>query len=478
MDLTTLNRAHNRSTALRVARAFLFAAFTGVALCAPSSSDASLRVYFGTLHAYTGLSDGLASVTAQDAFRIAREQGELDFLSITDHSEMLSILEMQELRREAEFASDGSFVGIAGQSSGTAELNSINVHNLPIPIPAVLHGKHRSIYGDLMPQFVADRPGEPIVAGFNHPRDLSADYGLDAEFGGDWASFVAIYDPFVQLVAVASGPTDSGQPTYEPDSLDRFLHRDVSVDAWLEYVTRGMHVAPQIDHGTHSGAFGFRVEGRTAVWVDGAFTQLSLMDAISQRHCYATEDRNLHILAFVGDGHLPGDIVRSSPGQTIPVTLHIHDPDEVDASYEINVWSGRTGSGRRARQLGTVHRLYRGGDLRVELAGEPGHYYVIHLRQQSTDAPCGAPDDVWLAPIWVEAGCPTDSEREAWAFVARKGSNTYHTPQCDEVADSKVGRFEFYAAAPLGMHAHEECVPSRHGSRSHAAENVGVNDQR
>lgn len=147
-----------------------------------------------------------------------------------------------------------------------------------------------------------------ILAGFNHPHNFDTDYGLESDYGGDWTTFIRDVDPFVQLIAIGNGPADANNKSYIPPQNVRFAHRDITKGRWFQYLSHGMHLAPKADHDSHSPTYGFRVTSRTAVWIDGTFNRVSLIEALSARHCNSTEDMNLANLEQVGDGNLPGDI--------------------------------------------------------------------------------------------------------------------------------------------------------------------------
>ena len=68
---------------------------------------------------------------------------------------------------------------------------------------------------------------------------------------------------------------------------------------------------------------------------------------------YATEDKNLEIIFTVND-NLCGDRVPAPAiGSTLVIEFTIHDPDEPDASYEVDVFADTIEDPSRAQVIGT-----------------------------------------------------------------------------------------------------------------------------
>ena len=76
--------------------------------------DTAYRFFIGNLHSHTSYSDGTG--TPAWAYRYARDTARIDFLAVTDHHDMLSELEYEDVLFQAdEHCEDGVFVAIAGQ---------------------------------------------------------------------------------------------------------------------------------------------------------------------------------------------------------------------------------------------------------------------------------------------------------------------------------------------------------------------------
>src|ERR1043166_9028291 len=277
-----------------------------------------VQVYFGNLHAHSNASDGNKNISPAEAFTIARDQGKMDFMSLSEHNHIMKSQDIyDEVQEAAEGATDGNFVALYGQEFSIIKMsNHVSIENYPRRLGPSLNGKFKKVFGEILPKYKAAHPGEIVFGEFNHPGlgDIETDYGMETDFHGDFDEFVATLDPVVRLIAVASGPADSGGKAKYPHlplpKKEQFVQQKIDTDRWFEYLSHGMHLAPKIDHDSHSPTYGFRHAGRTAVWVSGSFDRKSLLDALNRRHCYATQDMNLKIIPKldVAGNHLPGDV--------------------------------------------------------------------------------------------------------------------------------------------------------------------------
>lgn len=441
---------------------------------APATGQDELRVYFGNLHAHSNASDGNKNTSPADAFRIAREQGGLDFLSLSEHNHIMADQATYDgVIAAADAATTNGFVALFGQEFSTIKkgFNHANIQNYPLRIPPTLNGQYGQVFGSVIPLYVASHPDAIIVGEFNHPDNFDTDYGLRADFGGDINAFVRSMDPFVQLIAVASGPADANKKSFVPSGSQRFVHQNISTDRWFQYLSHGMHLAPKIDHDTHSPSYGFRHAGRTAVWAHGGLTREKLLGALASRHCYATEDKNLRILPTLESGHLPGDILLANGTAPLTVGLAVTDEDEPQANYIIEVYSGVTGDGMTPSRVAdlTTSRTGNGAvNLALPALADAEMYYVLHVQQSSKDPVNESKvDDAWLAPIWVSGtnnqndnitdDGPIDDEIAPQEFVSSRNSDVYHFPDCRVVAAIKPTNLQHHVGPPEGKHLHQGC---------------------
>ena len=443
-----------------------------VVLCTGASASAQeIKVFFGNLHAHSNASDGNKDTSPADAFRIARDEGGLDFLSLTDHNHIMKSQATYDTVQEAARDSTGpNFVALFGQEYSTIMrgFNHTNIQNYPIRIPKSMNGKYRILFEDVLPSFVRNNSGTVIVAGFNHPKTLATDFGLESDFGGDWKKFVEVMDPFVQLIAVASGPADASKKKkyLDPAAHPKFVHQNISHARWFAYLARGMHLAPKIDHDSHSPTYGFRHAGRTAVWASGGLTRDKLLAALAARHCYATEDLNLKIVAAIGTHRLPGDVIGVTDDGSWTLQLTISDPDEPDAEYTAEVFAGVTGDGVIATKVEDLAQSWSGdGNIAFSLSAEldASLYYVVHVRQTSDDPINGeGKQDAWLAPIWLDGTVDQeeiddDIDNDVNPFVSSKRSKVYHFAECRIASTIKDKNRIEHASQPAEKRLHKGC---------------------
>lgn len=435
-------------------------------------------IYFGNLHAHSRLSDGHLSITPEAAYDYARDEGQLDFLCLSEHNHMLSKGEMLELQQAARAKTTSGFIALFGQEYSTIDkgFNHANIANYPEVIPVSLNGRYGEVFTQLLPRF----SGAPVWAEFNHPESAARDYGFASSFGGDWAAFIAAMDPYVRFVAIGNGPADSDEAG-KAKTLTRaeyFRHVSIStgdLNTWLNYVAHGLHVAPKIDHDSHSLTYGTRNAGRTAVYVPGAYTKDALIAALRGRHAYATEDRDLKAWVSANGEHLPGSFLPTM--RSAQLSIRLEDPSEPGAKYTVEFLTGETGSGQPA-----VPVRAEGGELRpgapvrytVPLPNAARAYLIVHIAQFSKDPEAGCTrDNAWFAPFWfgeAEGDAPVPvlpvaepaprtlpAPDASAAYVGSKNSEAVHYPGCADAARIKPANFVTYTKIPPGKHLHAGC---------------------
>ena len=365
---------------------------------------ADLNVYYGNLHAHSELSDGKKGVSARDAYQHARTKGKLDFMSLTEHNELLTNDEMILLQKAADKETKDGFIALYGQEYGkiSGTQNHTNIQNYPNVIPGSLNEEYRKVFGEILPAFRKANPHQIFFAGFNHPHDLSTDYGLSKDYHNDWKKFVEDMDPYVQLIAIWSGPTDLENIDLILSDKTDLEHMDFNqVREWFEYLSHGMHLAPKVDHDNHSKTYGQRIAGRTAVWVDGKLSKKKLLEALVARHVYAVEDINLEVIAKVGASHLPGDILKTN---STKLSIQVKDEDEPGAIYKLEIFTGISGSGEIANMIHSELMSNGSATVVLERDSEGEKYFIAHIIQESDDPQNTSKiNDAWLAPIWLNS---------------------------------------------------------------------------
>ena len=446
--------------------------------CAVSLA-AQENVYFGNLHSHTSYSDG--SGKPAQAYKHARDVAHVDFLAITEHNHAqaeqgaaadrqdgILIAKDHSLYSGAASTSlisaahaankDGSFVALYGQEfSSISSGNHINVFEIPEVI-TVPNGAFDQLVTLL--DTVRDSRSKQAIVQFNHPglnsKNPAKDYGED-DFASD-AEWIEKMGKFARTIAILNGPHDT--KTFDnrpPSSLER---------EYLHYLSLGFHLAPTADQDNHYQTWGDATVARTAV-IAPSLTKENILEAIDQRHVYATEDKNLRLIVKI-NGHLMGDRV-SAPavGSPLAVSYSIKDDDEPDAGYSIEVFSGVVGHGNAV----VIDKLEAEGntaDGQIDSIKYDGgnEYIFFKITQVNED---GVKDHAWTAPVWFESevspatptsptpvvsgqACPAGDQ-----FVASKKRSIYHCSSCRDAQNISVANRLEGAEAVRGRTLHDNC---------------------
>lgn len=346
---------------------------------APSAGDTPeppyevYNVYFGYLHAHSALSDGVG--TAAEAYRYARDEGQLDYFALTDHAEYLVLWPWEDrwgqLRQAAEDAYEpGAFATIWGFEWSNPLLGHITVLNTTEIISALDHF--------FLPEFYAWLSGQPEAFGtFNHPGRYDA-------LHTDFRHLDHFPDTVDSMVGIEVANTRDGFEEYYYGG-----GWNTTYSYWDERNRQGWELGPVIGEDNHDPDWGTKTPWRTAV-LARELTRESLIDAYRRRRFYATEDADLRI-DFRCSGYPMGSRLDGVPAVFA-----------VDAVLD---------SGASLQQV----RLFRNGDLlesravsgnavQITLADieNPGHAYYYVIVTASTDKDGnGRNDEAISSPIWL-----------------------------------------------------------------------------
>lgn len=279
----------------------------------PLPPPANYNVYFGNLHSHTGFSDG--SQVPDAAFNYARDTAHLDFLAVTDHSNLYDnglawnkSLEWRDLKLAADRKTvNGSFVAIAGSEvtwyppGGFGHMNLfatdffLNTYETKYNTPSTFY--------DTIKQYPA------AIVQWNHP--------WDADFNG-FAPYDAVADQVVDLIEVPAWTGSIDYMGYYTDALDM-----------------GWHVAPTGNQDNHSATWGTLDLRRTAV-LAASLTREHLFDAIKQHRVYSTTDANMKII-FKINGSIMGSTLANP--SVLNFDVSVTDPDASDNISKIEVYT-------------------------------------------------------------------------------------------------------------------------------------------
>jgi len=451
-----------------------------------SSILAGPNVYFGNLHSHTSYSDG--SGTPLEAYKYARDTADLDFLAITEHNHLdaegsgskkptpqqlkknprkdgILIAKDHSLYNGAKpsslisaaktFTEDGRFVAIYGQEFSTISAgNHVNVFEIDqvIDETAVPKGEFKNLLDWLETR--SDSQQLPAIIQFNHPekkyRDRGIEYGAD-DFASEstWRERMSKH---ARLIEVLNGPGTINKVGLRPHAAQSH---------YLYYLNEGFKIAPTGDQDNHWKNWGSSTETRTRVIAE-SLTKPKILEALRNRHVYATEDRNLKVV-FLVNGRLCGDIIAPpATDQELDIKFSIVDEDEPDADYEVEVFSDDKPDGGESKVIETV--TAKGNNSTdnwisiedVPFTGE--HQYLFFKITQSDED--DEKDHVWTAPVWFETSAPitaTLAPTVTGDFVASKHSKLYHTLTCPAAERIKESNKVTGEESRKGRTQHEGC---------------------
>lgn len=229
---------------------------------------------------------------------------------------------------------------------------------------------------------------------FNHPKNKTTiqelEYGFD-DFGGSQEDWLKRVGGFAALMQMVNGPgqrSGVGLRSARPAEA-----------AFKKFLSLGFKLAPTADQDNHTRNWGNATQARTAI-IASSLNRQALLDAMRQRHVYATEDRNLRIIIRV-NGRFCGDVMQpvSAPGEA-NIEFSISDPSEPNANYEIQVWRGPFGSdghcGDYKRRNGLIEDVALSG-------GSEFFFFKVIQTDSDEDDEESSEDEAWTAPVWFES---------------------------------------------------------------------------
>jgi hypothetical protein len=169
---------------------------------------------------------------------------------------------------------------------------------------------------------------------------------------------------------------------------------------FLTYLNLGFHLGPTGDQDNHFPTWGTLTDARTGV-IAAQLTREAILEALRARHVYATEDKNLRVIANV-EGALMGDRTNQHPAVGIELAIDgtIADDDEPDATYRIEVFSDDAPGGGTAQVAESIP-LAAEGAFHVSGVSYSGssQYVFLKVTQFSEH---GGTDRAWTAPVWFD----------------------------------------------------------------------------
>ena len=269
--------------------------------------SSSPHFYYGNLHSHTSFSDGLG--IPAEAYDYAYNMG-LDFLVLTDHSDMLegdkynsktkeftdvSGSEWNRMAETAQAFNDDhkDFLALRGFEMTFPELGHINVFNTDKYVEAKTMISLSEFYDWLVKQ-----PG--AIGEFNHPKWPETSFNSLA--------YSEDADRVINVIEVGNG-----RMPYSYTRMEEYYYKALD---------KGWHVGAvnvQDNHGTNWG----ETDNLTVVVAD-RLNEDEFYKAYRQRRVYATESRTLE-LTFKGNGHWMGSVLELGPSDPLNFDIIVGD---------------------------------------------------------------------------------------------------------------------------------------------------------
>jgi hypothetical protein len=302
-----------------------------------------MREFLADLHSHTSYSDG--SLLPAIAYEYARRDAGLDVFSLTDHLESITDSEWDDIREQSWKANeDGEFVAVPG-----LEWTKRQGHT------CIFDPKTRQWPVNTQ-EFYAAAARAGVVVKFNHPGDGSKVF--------DGLAYSEVGDRAVQMMEVRSADEEK---------------------AFIRALSLGWHIAPDGSDDTHGPNWG-NCRSWTVILAPGLSCR-NVLDALGNRRCYSTLDRNCS-LRFEVNGETMGSILEEAVPD-VEIAVEAADEDGGDRIARIELFENGT-------VICSDEPNCRTRDWRVRLEPDPGRYIYFAKVTQADD------DMLWSAPVWLE----------------------------------------------------------------------------
>jgi len=296
---------------------------------------------FGNLHAHSSYSDGNkdnTSNTPDEDFAFARDALCMDYLGISEHNHSQAGMSYPDYLQGYNEANSlnlvtspagNSIVTLWGMEWGVI---SGGGHVLVYGFDDKLLGWEAGNYDIFVPKndysalWAAVNNKAGAIATLAHPNS--------GDFGNLASTYNGTADNAIVGVAVASGPAFSTSTSYnDPPSRLAYL------SYFRNLLSKGYHLAPQMDQDNHNLTFGTANANRTVV-LAATKTRESILEALRSSRYYASEDCNLKIEFKQGNNPMGSSVVKSG----LPtLTLDATDVNGETVST-IELWAGQAGN--------------------------------------------------------------------------------------------------------------------------------------
>ena len=343
----------------------------------------TLLPFRGNIHAHSSYSDGnqdgLAVTPLQD-FQYAAASLHSDFLGISEHNHAQAGMSLPNYARglaQADQATTGSFVALYGMEWGVI---SGGGHVVVYGVNQLL-GWEPGNYDVLTPRNdyqalfreINRRPG--AFGTLAHPS--RTDYGNLAG-----TAFSPRADSAIVGTVLRSGPATSTNTSYTNPSRGSYT------PYFQTLLAKGYHAGITIDHDNHNTTFLRTTQARLVVLAP-ARTKADIMDALRQRHFYASDDWNAEV-SFTLNSQPMGSIYADQAPASMSVSVGDADNEPVSS---VQVLRGMPGSGAKPVVVATA----AAGATALSYVDPQGvsttaYYYAVVAQADG--------DSIVTSPIW------------------------------------------------------------------------------
>lgn len=280
--------------------------------------------YYGNLHSHTNYSDGIG--TASEAYKYARDEANVDFLAITDHSNSFDNESKASMKDGSmseewvegnkiadEYNKSEDFTAMFGYemswSASTGKYGHMNTFN------TAGFESRTNLDMNLKKYYETLKENPQSISMFNHPGETFGDFSGFGHYDEE-------IDKLITLIEVGNADGAVGSSGYFP-----------SYDQYINALDKGWHLAPTNGQDNHKGKWGDANTTRTVVLAEKN-TREDIYQAMRDRRVYSTEDENLQ-LDFKINGNLMGTILEET--EELNFEVEIKDPDTSEKSAKVEI---------------------------------------------------------------------------------------------------------------------------------------------
>lgn len=328
-------------------------------------SIGGFNIYYGHLHNHSNVSDGTG--TPDEAYSYAKNVGQLDFFSLSDHSGAIDATEWQTIKNAADsYNLDSVFTAFYGFEWTENVLGHVTVINPPDYITTA--SPNNTFSG-----FCSWLNANECVAFFNHPRRNNST-------GLEFAHFATT--PTNKIVGMELWNKTDRFPVYY--YTDGYYSNDGGKSWFDEAISRGWMIGAAGAEDNHSGTWGTATTSKLAVLAT-ANTRTEIYNALKARRFFTTYDKNL-ALSFKIAGSEMGSVVSAA---TNSYSILVSDAEnEIVTKVEL-------------LKNGTVVQTWAPNTSLVNISGtlttQNGEYYYVRIKQADADEAISSP--IWCGQV-------------------------------------------------------------------------------